>query len=272
MPPRIGTLALTLAFVPVVLDHDPLSAARGAPEPGHAREATTARAATSPMLQRRSARRSVSPVPGAAAKRRRRPAGFQVARLRGAVTLRTRPGGRVLARVGAQTEFGSPRVLGVAARRGRWLGVVTTARSNNRLAWVDRRDRALRVGRVRYAVHADLSSRTVELRRGGRVLRRVQATIGRPQSPTPTGRFAVTDKLSGPRFSPYYGCCILALSGYQPKPPAGWRGGNRMALHGTSAPAMIGKAASAGCLRASDHDLRPLMARVPLGTPVFIRA
>ena len=39
----------------------------------------------------------------------------------------------------------------------------------------------------------------------------------------------------------------------------------------TNAPGTIGAAASAGCLRAADADLRILMRRVPLGTPVFIR-
>ena len=94
----------------------------------------------------------------------------------------------------------------------------------------------------------------------------------RPGSETPTGRFAVTDKLSGPRFGPYYGCCILALNGKQPNLPAGWQGGNRLAIHGTNSPGTIGAAASAGCLRAGDADLRLLMRRVPLGTPVFIRS
>jgi lipoprotein-anchoring transpeptidase ErfK/SrfK len=69
----------------------------------------------------------------------------------------------------------------------------------------------------------------------------------------------------------YYGCCILALNGHQPKLPAGWQGGNRLAIHGTNAPGTIGSAASAGCLRAADSELQVLMRRVPLGTPVFIR-
>ena len=80
------------------------------------------------------------------------------------------------------------------------------------------------------------------------------------------------DKLSGAQYGPYYGCCILALSGHQPHTPAGWQGGDRLAIHGTDAPAAIGTPASAGCLRASDRDLRVLMRRVPLGAPVFIRA
>jgi lipoprotein-anchoring transpeptidase ErfK/SrfK len=101
-------------------------------------------------------------------------------------------------------------------------------------------------------------------------VRSFRVAVGRPGSTTPIGRFAVTDKLDGSRFGPYYGCCILALSGHQPHTPAGWRGGSRLAIHGTSTPGDIGTAASAGCLHASASDLRFLMRAVPLGTPVFI--
>ncbi len=54
--------------------------------------------------------------------------------------------------------------------------------------------------------------------------------------------------------------------------PAGWQGGNRLAIHGTNNPASIGVPSSAGCLHADAEDLKVLMRRVPLGTPVFIRA
>jgi lipoprotein-anchoring transpeptidase ErfK/SrfK len=96
--------------------------------------------------------------------------------------------------------------------------------------------------------------------------------VGRPTSPTPTGRFALTDKLSGSRYGSYYGCCILALSAHQPNLPPGWTGGDRIAIHGTNAPWTIGTASSAGCPHARDADLRVLMRRVPLGAPVFIRS
>jgi len=95
--------------------------------------------------------------------------------------------------------------------------------------------------------------------------------IGAYGSETPTGRFAVTDELSGPSYSASYGCCILALSGHQQHLPPGWRGGDRLAIHGTDSVATVGDAGSAGCLRAADADMRALMGRVPLGTPVFIR-
>ncbi|HEX6653294.1 MAG TPA: L,D-transpeptidase [Thermoleophilaceae bacterium] len=191
--------------------------------------------------------------------------------LRGSVPLRARPNGPVLARAGARTEFGGTRVLSVAARRGPWLGVVATELPNGQLAWVNRKNAALHVRRTAYSLHADLSGRWLELRRHGRRIRRITVAVGRPGSETPTGRFAVTDKLNGHSFGPYYGCCVLALNGHQPKLPAGWSGGDRLAIHGTDSPATIGAAASAGCLRAGDADLEVLMRRVPVGTPVFIR-
>jgi lipoprotein-anchoring transpeptidase ErfK/SrfK len=107
---------------------------------------------------------------------------------------------------------------------------------------------------------------------GTRVLRTAVVGIGRPGSPTPTGRFSITDKLPGSQYGAYYGCCILALSGHQTNTPAGWHGGDRLAIHGTNAPGSIGVPSSAGCLHAEAADLRTLMRRVPLGTPVFIRA
>ena len=112
----------------------------------------------------------------------------------------------------------------------------------------------------------------MELRSAGEVLRRATVSVGRPGSATPTGRFAVTDKLRGDRFGSYYGCCILALSGTQPNLPPGWPGGNRLAIHGTPAPSSLGGAVSAGCVHAPATMLERLMRRVPVGTPVFIRA
>jgi lipoprotein-anchoring transpeptidase ErfK/SrfK len=187
------------------------------------------------------------------------------------VALRTRPDGPVALRAGDTTGFGSTQRLGVVRRRGRWLGVTTPSLPNGALGWVDRRSTSVAIERTRWAIRADISSRTVVLRRAGRVVRRLSVAVGRPGSPTPTGRFAVTDKLSGGGYGPYYGCCILALSATQPNTPPGWTGGNRMAIHGTSDPSSIGAAASAGCLRAADGDLRLLMKRAPVGTPVVIR-
>ena len=187
------------------------------------------------------------------------------------IEMRSKPGGRAVGRIGATTEFGQRRTVSVAAVKGRWYGVTATERPNGKLAWVDSHAGALETGRTKMSLVADLSQKSVELRSGRKVVKRFKVAVGRPGSPTPTGRFQVTDKLSGGNYGPYYGCCILALSGKQPNTPPGWTGGNRLAIHGTNAPGAIGHAASAGCLRAADSDLHVLMRRVPVGTPVFIK-
>ena len=186
------------------------------------------------------------------------------------MSLRVEPRGHVFRRVGPKTPFGSRLTLAVAERRGRWLGVTTTERPNGRLAWVDGRSDALSRHRTRVSLRVDRSRRRMNLRIGGRTVRSVPVGIGATGSPTPTGRFAVTDKLSGARYRGVYGCCILALSGEQPRPPANWRGGRRLAIHGTSGPSGAFTGSSAGCVRADRRTMQLLMRRVPLGTPVFV--
>jgi lipoprotein-anchoring transpeptidase ErfK/SrfK len=189
-----------------------------------------------------------------------------------ALALRSRPFGPVLARVGSTTPFGSPRALSViATRHGRWLAVTEAGVGNNRVVWVDAKSRALRYARTRFELDVDLSSRSLIVRRNGTAVRRLSIGVGRAGSPTPTGTFAVTDKLNGGAYSAAYGCCILALSATQPNLPAGWSGGNRIAIHGTLSTSDFGRAVSAGCVHASDSDLRYLMRTLPLGTPVVIR-
>jgi lipoprotein-anchoring transpeptidase ErfK/SrfK len=200
---------------------------------------------------------------------------FAVARVRPGRTLalHSKPSGPVIARVPSTTQFGSPATLAVAVTHGHWQGVTSTDLPNGKLGWVKRRRRDdLQTHSTHISLRIDLSRRSLELRNGRRVLRRVKVGIGRPGSATPTGRFSITDKLQGGTYSPAYGCCILALSGHQVNTPAGWQGGDRLAIHGTNNPGSIGVPSSAGCLHADAEDLRVLMRRVPLGTPVFIHA
>jgi lipoprotein-anchoring transpeptidase ErfK/SrfK len=116
------------------------------------------------------------------------------------------------------------------------------------------------------AIDVDLSSRLLRVWRHGIVVFRAAVAIGAPGSPTPIGRFGVTDKLMG--LNPAaYGCCILALSAHQTRLARGWPGGDRIAIHGGGG---IGSATSNGCLHAGEANLRWLMRRVPLGTQIVI--
>jgi hypothetical protein len=186
------------------------------------------------------------------------------------VTLYDRPGGTAIERVGDTTEFGSERNFWIRRSRGAWFGVPAPELPNDELAWIHYDPERLAIYETSYYIVADISERQLELRFGRRTLERLRVTVGAPGSPTPAGTYAVTDGLVGKGLGPYYGCCVLALTGHQPNLPPDWLGGDRIAVHGT--PGAVGLAASAGCLRATDRDMVSLFARVPLGAPVFIRA
>jgi lipoprotein-anchoring transpeptidase ErfK/SrfK len=199
------------------------------------------------------------------------PAGrFETARVLRRTTLRATPGGRVIARVGRSTEFGSPRVFAVTGRRAGWLRLIASERRNEQRGWI--RARVVRLHATDISIHVDRSARRLVLKRDSHVLRRMPIAVGRPGNETPLGRFAVTDLLRTGRADSPYGCCALALSGHQTKLVPGWPGGDRLAIHGTPNPETVGTEASLGCMRAYTRDIRALMRRVPLGAPVFIRA
>ena len=185
------------------------------------------------------------------------------------VALRATPDGPILAEVGGRTEFGSPQTLAVAFRKGEWLAVRSPALGNKELGWV--RAGPLQLLRRPVTLEIDLSKRELAVRDAGGVKRRFTVAIGAPDTPTPTGEFSVTDKLDGPKYGPYYGCCILALSGRQPNLPQGWSGGDRLAIHGSPTPTW-GQAVSNGCPHADEPDLRYLMKTVALGSVVQIHA
>ncbi len=195
---------------------------------------------------------------------------WATARLSRRVALRSAPGGRAVGGIGPRTEFGGPRVVSVLRRRGAWLKVVVPELPNARPGWIPA-GRA-RLGATDVSLHVDRSARTLTVRAGDRVLQRATIGVGAPAHPTPTGRFAVTDKLKMGGPGTTYGCCALALSAHQPDLPTTWNGLDRIAVHGTQSPETIGVAASLGCMHASERDLRRLMRTVPLGSPVFIRA
>jgi lipoprotein-anchoring transpeptidase ErfK/SrfK len=195
--------------------------------------------------------------------------GKPVAVLRRTAVLRDAPGGAAVATLRRHTEWGSPRVLATVGRRGAWLKVLAAELPNGRTGWIPIAATGLVANP--WAVRADLSKRLVTVTDRGRVVRRFRVAVGRPGTPTPPGRYAVTDKLELTGGSAAYGCCALALSGHQPNVAQGWRGGDRLAIHGTRQPGSIGRAASLGCLRARYRDARWIVKHVFLGTVVEVR-
>jgi lipoprotein-anchoring transpeptidase ErfK/SrfK len=187
------------------------------------------------------------------------------------IVMYDRARGRHLFRVEPRTVYGRRLILSVTRRRGAWAAVPTFLVRNGRRAWVRVTRRDFDVRRTRWRLRADLSRRRLIVLHGSRRVRTLRVAVGSRATPTPHGTFAITDKLPGARFGRAYGCCIVALSGHQPRLRTPVIDG-RLAIHGTDRPGLVGRRVSEGCLRARDADVRWLMRTVPVGTQLRIVA
>ncbi len=186
------------------------------------------------------------------------------------VEIHSSPNGAVVTTVGSTDEFGSASTFSVLEQRGDWVGVPTRALSNGELGWIKLDHSALQEHSTPWSVDVDLSKQRAELMHGENAVRSFTVAIGRSTSPTPTGRFSITDEITS-GLNPVYGCCALALSAHQPNLPAGWTGGDQIAIHG-SPDNSVGGAISDGCLHATADDLEALVDKLPLGAPVVIHS
>src|SRR5689334_6181205 len=214
-------------------------------------------------------RAATEPVPRRAAAPHR---AFTLVDAADGAIVRSRPRGRIAGTLPGRTPLGTATWLWAVKTSpdGRWARVILPWRPNGRTGWISLRGR--RTVTSRFWVEADVSRRRVNLMRGSGVLRSFVAAVGAPGSPTPVGRFSVTDPIATGDPGGPFGWYAFGLSGHQPNLPAGWSGGDQLAIHGTNAPSSLGTAASAGCLRVSatapgipKRYLRP-------GTPVVIQA
>lgn len=167
--------------------------------------------------------------------------------------------------------YGIPIVAWVetVSTDGRWGLVDLPYTWPRREGWI--RIKGLSRDTTRVQVEVDLSHHMVIVRRFGKVLFRAPAATGASYSPTPVGEYFVTDRVPFGAGSAL-GSFAFGISGIQPRLPAGWSGGNQLAIHGTNNPSSIGRSVSAGCVRVSEstlHRLRPLLV---YGTPVIVHA
>lgn len=192
-------------------------------------------------------------------------------RIPDAMPVTARPGaGRVVGTMPDGSRFyGQPIVAWVleVSEDGRYGLVPIPYAGADRTGWIPLRGLETRTTPIE--VRADVSEHRIEVLRGDRVLFRAPAATGARTSPTPTGRFFVTDRVAFPTGGSL-GTFAFGISGIQPQLPPGWTGGDQLAIHGTNAPATIGTSASAGCLRVSERVLDRLRSLLRPGTPVTI--
>ena len=177
-------------------------------------------------------------------------------------------GGHVLGTISTHTGFGSVTAVPVVKRRGAWLGVISVVAGNGRLGWIPASATSLTA--VGWRIYVSVDRQQITVLFANHVVRRIRTSTGVAGASTPTGHFAVTDRLrTGVQEGPY-GCCVLALSAVQVLHLSDWDGGNRIAIHATNDTAALGHPASHGCAHVDNADGRWLLAHIPDGTPVVV--
>lgn len=119
-----------------------------------------------------------------------------------------------------------------------------------------------------------LNQRRVYVYEGDRLKKSYPVAVGRAGWETPTGQFQVIGMVSNPGWTNPFTREVLPPG---PDNPLGERwiafwtdGRNAIGFHGTPDRASVGTAASHGCVRMFNEDIRELYEIVAVGTPVMV--
>jgi lipoprotein-anchoring transpeptidase ErfK/SrfK len=194
--------------------------------------------------------------------------------------------GAPIATLGPTSEYGLPTTLAVSMEpipvvEG-WLPVILPyQKPNGTLGWVQ--ESHVTASQTSYLIRVHLGERRLVLLDGGQEVLSVSVIIGTPETPTPLGRFYVTDPINcnAAEVPAYpvgqcdaaYGRFAMGTSGLSEALDSFAGTIPQIAIHGTSLPdTELGKELSNGCVRVQNDVILQLAQTVPLGTPVDITA
>ena len=160
-------------------------------------------------------------------------------------------------------------VLGRARSSGgqAWLRVRLPGRPNGHAGWI--RAYRTRLTSTAWRLSLDLSARRVTVYHFGRVKRRFSVVVGKPSTPTPTGRFFIEEALD---ISLQVGGPFALATSARSQVLQEFEGGpGQIAMHGTNGlSGALGSAASHGCIRLSTETITWLVGRIGRGVPLTI--
>ena len=152
----------------------------------------------------------------------------------------------------------------------RWVEVLLPRRPNGSRGWVPADVLDLKKTAMRITI--DLGDRRLTVFRAGRRAFSARVAVGKAATPTPRGTFAIAETIRTGLPAAFLGPYVLPITGFSEKLNEFAGGNGRVAIHGTNLPALIGTAASNGCIRMLNRDVVRLARVIGPGTPVTIRA
>jgi lipoprotein-anchoring transpeptidase ErfK/SrfK len=152
--------------------------------------------------------------------------------------------------------------------RQRWLKVMLPGRPNGSTGWIKRAGTHQQF--TSWFIHVSLAARRVWVYHDGALTRSFSGVVGKPSTPTPTGRFFVEETVIMPTREPG-GPFALALSARSDVFHEFDGGPGQIAIHGRDGlGGTPGQAQSHGCVRLTTPNIDWLAARITPGTPVTI--
>lgn len=148
-----------------------------------------------------------------------------------------------------------------------WVRVRLPVLPNDTTAWVPRSALGGYVS-VRTHLVIDVDGFLATLYRAGRPVFRAPVGVGKPEWPTPPGKFYIRNKLTS-FASPAYGPLAFGTSA-RSAVLTDWPAGGFVGIHGTDRPDLIPGRISHGCIRLRNEDILRLAELMPVGTPVTI--
>ena len=149
-----------------------------------------------------------------------------------------------------------------------WLQVLLPVRPNDSTGWI--RDSDVSLSTDPYRIVVALKSHQLTLYALNRAVLRDPIGVGTRETPTPGGRYYLTQLFRPPDPNGAYGPYAYSLSGFSNVLQTFEGGDAIIGLHGTDQPQFVGQDVSHGCIRLTNDKITQLAGLLPLGTPVQI--
>jgi lipoprotein-anchoring transpeptidase ErfK/SrfK len=180
----------------------------------------------------------------------------------------------VVSTLALSTPLGSPTTLLVLDRAqagdAEWVLVGLPSRPNGSQGWVPADEVTEQV--TDFEVTVSLGEHLLRVTRDGQIAVETPVAVGADATPTPVGRFYVTDVVDTGKPGGAYGPFALGISAHSDVLDQFAGGDGQIGIHGTNEPSSIGASVSHGCVRVPNEVITTLAAHLPLGTPVTITA
>lgn len=151
-----------------------------------------------------------------------------------------------------------------------WIRVLLPERPNGSTGWVRATD--FKLTTTRYHITVALAAHQITVYDGESVVLQEPAAIGKPETPTPPGRYYIRVLLQSSSPGSVYGPFAYGLSAHSDVLTSFNGGDGEVGIHGNNDASALGQSVSSGCVRMSNEGITRLTELLPLGTPVEIVA